>query len=540
MRTFLASFLLALSLFPVFAQVFAQEVNAPWVPDQGDGTYRNPVIFADYSDPDVCRVGDDYYLTASSFNCIPGLPILHSTDLVNWELIGYALDHLSPREVYDQPDHGNGVWAPAIRHHQGRFYIYYGDPNYGIFMLSAESPAGPWTEPHLVQGGRGWIDPCPFWDDDGNAYLVHAWAGSRAGIKSVLMMRRMSADGKQLIGDPVMIFDGHEEHGTVEGPKMYQANGWYYVFAPAGGVATGWQLVLRARQPFGPYEWRTVLAQGETDINGPHQGAWVDTPLGEHWFIHFQDLGAYGRVVHLQPMTWQQDGWPVIGADPDGDGVGEPVQSYRKPAVVSPSPVMVPATSDAFDSAHLGRQWQWHANPHPKWGYASGHLGYLRLNARPLPEGIDNLWPLPNMLLQKFPAEAFTATTKLDFHPNFDGERVGLIVMGRRYAYLSLGQEDGNLVLQQRACPSAETGGAEVSQGKKSYQGHTIYLRVTVEAGAVCRFSYSEDGKKFQNIGEPFTAQEGKWIGAKVGFFCTREGVINDAGYADVDWFRIE
>ncbi len=518
----------------------AQVSEGPWISDQGDGTYRNPIIYADYSDPDVCRVGDDYYMTASSFQCLPGLPILHSKDLVNWQLIGHALDHLEPREVYNSPDHGNGVWAPAIRHHNGKFYIYYGDPNYGIFMVSAENPAGPWTEPHLVQGGRGWIDPCPFWDEDGNAYLVHAWAGSRAGIKSVLMMRHMTPDGKSLYGNPVVIFDGHKDNGTVEGPKMYKANGWYYVFAPAGGVSTGWQLVLRARDPFGPYEWRTVMAQGDTDINGPHQGGWVQTPQGEDWFIHFQDKEAYGRVVHLNPMTWGEDGWPVIGVDDDGDGVGEPVETYQKPAVLAEQPVMVPLTSDEFNTPELGLQWQWHANYHPKWGYPSGYLGYFRLNARPLPEDIPNLWPLPNMLLQKFPAETFTVTTRLDFHPNFDGERIGLIVMGRDYAYLSVGQEDGKLVLRQRSCEEAEAGTPETDEGRARYAGETIYLRVEVKEGAMCTFSYSEDGEDFETIGESFKAREGKWIGAKVGFFCTREGVINNSGYADIDWFRVE
>ena len=232
-------FFLSICLLYSAVWVNAQSVADAWSPDLGGGTYQNPIIFADYSDPDVCRVGEDYYLTASSFTNQPGLPILHSTDLVNWKLIGHAIHKLAPEEVYDHPDHGNGVWAPAIRHHQGRFYIYYGDPNYGIFMVSADQPQGPWAEPHLVQGGKGWIDSCPFWDEDGQAYLVHAWAGSRAGIKSVLMMRKMTPDGKSLVGDPVMIFDGHLDHSTVEGPKMYKENGYYYVFAPAGGVSTG-------------------------------------------------------------------------------------------------------------------------------------------------------------------------------------------------------------------------------------------------------------------------------------------------------------
>ncbi|MBC8085549.1 MAG: family 43 glycosylhydrolase, partial [Hymenobacter sp.] len=193
-----------------------------WVPDLGDGRYKNPVLYADYSDPDVIRVGRDYYLTASSFNCAPGLPILHSTDLVNWTIIGAALRQQLPLARYSQPQHGNGVWAPALRYHRRKFYLYYPDPDLGLFVTRADNPAGPWETPVLLKEAKGWIDPCPFWDDDGQAYLVHAFAGSRAGFKSVLAVSRMSADGLRLLGDEVLVFDGHEKHPTIEGPKLYK------------------------------------------------------------------------------------------------------------------------------------------------------------------------------------------------------------------------------------------------------------------------------------------------------------------------------
>ena len=289
---------LAVLLFTFAGESLAQttnEISKVWVADNGDGTYTNPVLYADYSDPDAIRVGDDYYLVASSFNCIPGLPILHSRDLVNWELIGYALDKQPPFEVFDKVQHGNGVWAPCIRYHNNQFYIYYPDPDFGIYVVTATNPAGPWSKPLLVQPGKGLIDPSPLWDTDGKAYLVYALAGSRAGVKSVIMINRMDADGSKLIGNSVMLIDGHKKHPTIEGPKIYKRNGYYYVFAPAGGVAPGWQMVMRSKNIFGPYEDRIVMAQGKTDINGPHQGAWVDTKTGENWFLNFQDLGAYGR-----------------------------------------------------------------------------------------------------------------------------------------------------------------------------------------------------------------------------------------------------
>ncbi len=296
-------------------------VSKSHIADQGDGTFINPVLHADYSDPDVIRVGTGYFMVSSSFNCVPGLPVLYSNDLVNWELIGHALHRLEYGKEFDTPQHGKGVWAPCIRYRNGEFYIYFPDPDHGIFLTKATHPAGPWSEPLLVAGGKGLIDPSPLWDEDGNAYLVYAFAGSRAGIKNVLMVDRMDPDGTRLAGQPVMVFDGAGEHPTLEGPKFYKRNGWYYIFAPAGGVTRGWQLVFRSRNVFGPYEVRKVMEQGSTAINGPHQGGWVNTPSGEYWFLHFQDKEAYGRVVHLNPMQWI-DYWPVIGIYTDGDGCG--------------------------------------------------------------------------------------------------------------------------------------------------------------------------------------------------------------------------
>lgn len=513
-----------------------------WVPDLGNGTYQNPVLYADYSDPDVVRVGPDYYLTSSSFNAAPGLQILHSRDLVNWTIIGAAFTQQLPKARYDLPQHGNGVWAPAIRYHRQEFYIYYPDPDLGLFVTKARNPAGPWSTPVCIKEAKGWIDPCPLWDEDGQAYLVHGFAGSRAGFKSVLAVSRMSPDGLSLLGDEVLVFDGHDKHPTIEGPKFYKRHGYYYIFAPGGGVATGWQVVLRAKNVFGPYEDRIVLAQGKTPINGPHQGAWVDTPDGKQdWFLHFQDQGAYGRVVHLQPMTWQND-WPVIGEDSDGDGTGQPVLTYRKPAIKGrPQPLATPATSDEFSANTLGLQWQWHANPQLGWHFLSGgSAGFLRLYSVPLPEGYQNLWQAPNLLLQKLPAEKFTATTKLTFTPRFEGEKVGLVMMGLDYAALTLTSKAGQLHLAQVVCQNAdkltpETTTAPVIVPSKQ----PIYLRVAVREGAKCQFSYSLDGQQFQPLGTEFTAREGKWIGAKVGLFCTRAGKTNDAGSADVDWFRV-
>lgn len=523
--------------------LIAQEKNQNnysnvWVADQGDGTYKNPVLYADYSDPDAIRAGDDYYMTASSFNCIPGLPILHSKDLVNWKLIGYALAKQKPLEVYNKVQHGNGVWAPCIRFYKNEFYIYYPDPDFGIYVVKAKKAEGPWSEPIMVKEGKGLIDPTPLWDEDGKAYLGYAFAGSRAGIKSALAVCTMSADGLTANNDDVMVIDGHQEEPTIEGPKFYKRNGYYYIFAPAGGVATGWQTVMRSKNVFGPYEKRKVMEQGKTTVNGPHQGAWVQTQTGEDWFLHFQDQFAYGRVVHLQPMKWLND-WPVIGNDDDKDGIGEPVMVYRKPNVGKKIfSVATPPESDEFNIPKLGLQWQWHANPQITWGLPTT-MGYYSLNCIPVPKDYNNLFDVPNLLLQKLPADEFTATTKITFNSRFDGEFTGLVIMGLDYSFLCLKQDEGKLFISQKTALKSDKKGVESESKRIMVINKTIYLQVKVKAGGICNFFYSEDGEKFNPVGERFTAREGKWIGAKMGFLALREGVINDAGNVAIDWFRV-
>jgi len=521
------------------ARAESSPVSKVWIADNGDGTYKNPIIHADYSDPDVIRVGDDFYLVASSFNAAPGLPILHSKDLVNWTIIGHVFKRQPPDDLFSKPQHGNGVWAPAIRYHAGEFYIYYPDPDFGIYLTKAKTAAGPWSEPLLIKPAKGWIDPCPLWDSDGKAYLVSAMAASRSGVKSILMVSRLSEDGTKMLDDGAMVFDGHDQHPTVEGPKLYKRNGFYYILAPAGGVEEGWQLALRSKSIYGPYEERIVLARGKSAINGPHQGAWVDTQTGEDWFIHFQDQGAYGRIVHLQPLKWIDD-WPVIGLDPDGDGTGEPVSTYRKPNLGKNWPIATPQDSDEFNANELGLQWQWQANPGTHWAFPAGGLGFLRLFNVPLPDGYRSLWDVPNLLLQKFPAPEFTATTKVTFTPRTDDEEMGLIIMGLDYACLSVKKKPEGLLISQTIVKDAESGGKGKESAAEALKDNTFYLRVKVSKNAICAFSYSSDGKQYSSVGEAFTARKGKWIGAKVGLFAVRTGITREMGYADFDWFRVE
>ena len=530
--------LILMMMMPVC--VFSQTgpfVSKVWVADNGDGTYKNPIVNADYSDPDAIRVGTDFYMTASSFNAVPGLPILHSKDLVNWTIINHVFRDQVPLDVFARPQHGNGVWAPAIRYHAGEYYIFYPDPDFGIYMTKTKDPAGEWSKPVMVREGKGWIDPCPLWDDDGKAYLVHAYAGSRAGIKSVLVVNKMSPDGTRLLDDGVIVFDGHDADGTVEGPKFYKINGYYYILAPAGGVGTGWQLALRSKNVYGPYEKKVALAQGKTTVNGPHQGALVDTPTGEWWFLHFQDKGPYGRVVHLQPTVWK-NGFPVIGSDPDGDGTGEPVMTFKKPNVGKVYPIETPQDSDEFNGDAIGPQWQWQANAKAEWAFPFPEKGVLRMNSVQLADGHKNLLDVPNLLLQKFPAERFMVSAKVKINSRVDGERFGLVIMGFDYTYLSVTNRSGKLYISQVTAKDAEKGTAETETTPILLQTNELELTVGCRPDAGCAFQFSPDGKTGYGVGEYFKPREGRWIGAKVGMFFTRPGKFNDAGSADIDWFR--
>ncbi len=532
----------------------AQYKSEVWCPDKGDGTYTNPVINADYSDPDVCvgPSGEDYYLTASSFQCIPGLPILHSRDLVNWQIVGYAIKdklyagHRELIEHYNTVQHGNGVWAPSIRYHDGQYYIYWGDPDYGVFMVKTLNgdPAGEWTDPLLVIEGKGYIDTTPLWDEDGRCYLVNGWANSRAKFASVLTVRELSADGTRAIGQPVIVFDGNgTENRTCEGPKFYKRDGWYWIMCPAGGVPTGFQLAMRSKSPYGPYEHKVVLQQGKTHINGPHQGGWVHTKYGEDWFLHFQDKEAYGRVVHLNPVDWST-GWPIMGKK------GEPVTTYRKPKANGQLPTANPAESDEFNSPVMGKQWQWQANYDEKFGVPTA-FGTFRIYNYKLPEDANNLWLVPNMLLQKTPADEFTVTTKLRFTSKADGQLGGLIMMGLDYQALVVKRVGQEFQLLKLTCHQADKGTPQeeelittlkpTAEDKTDYKPgihEDIYLMMKVKDSQV-KFLWSLDGRTYKSCSDAFKMREGKWIGAKFGYVSVDTNAKSDRGWLDADWIRI-
>ena len=529
--------------------------------DQGNGTYVNPVLLCDYSDPDAIRVGDTYYLTASSFNFVPGLPILTSHDLVNWTLRNYALKNI-PEAAYVVPQHARGVWAPAIRYHNGMFYIFYGMPDEGIFMVRSADPLGEWEQPVCVRPGKGFIDPCPFWDEDGSAWIIHAYAKSRIGFKSVLGMFPISADGTHATGEDHIFYDGHKTQPTIEGPKVYKRDGWYYIFAPAGGVSTGWQTVLRARSLQGPWEERVVLKQGSGAVNGPHQGAWVSTPEGEDWFLHFQSRGLYGRIVHLQPMGWQEDGWPWMGVPdehpehaplvigepgPEGEAAaraalaapcGIPVSVYRKPGTQETRP-HADDMSDPFDG-RLGLQWQFMGTWRPEF-YQVGQ-GSLTLRAYPLPENGRTLWACPQVLSQKIAALSFTATVTLDGSRLAVGEQAGLVLIGGQYAYLALAHTRDGYELRCVTSENLNEDKTEILHTNLPASPKTelrLNLRNTGYSEATADLAYRMADGRWETLLSEYAPDRHTWVGVRVGMFAMAVDGVDHSGHAIFGSFRV-
>lgn len=477
--------------------------------------YRNPILDADWSDPDAIRVGDDYYMTASTFSRVPGLPILHSRNLVDWRLIGHALPKLVPEAHYALPRHGSGVWAPAIRHHDGLFYIFYPDPDHGIYVVTAEDPAGPWSEPNLIYAGRGIIDPCPFWDEDGRAYLAHAWAKTRAGFWNRITMHEMAPDASRLIGPGRTLIEGEDIPGFIvlEGPKLHRRDGWYWVFAPAGTVPVGWQSVFRSRNIWGPYEERTVLAQGSSPVNGPHQGAWVDAADGSDWFLHFQDRGPYGRVVHLQPMSWDEDGWPRMGNNWDGSrgtGVGEPVLDH-------PMPHGEPTPEPANWREDLPPGWYWQANPAEGWVRDSGP-GRFELAA--VPDDTVNLREIPHVLSQRLPGGPSEFTVRLELVGDTVDSRAGIVMLGRSYGWIGLRRRPGG-VLAVEAATGGEARVEKVLSSTVVAPDAVVELRVRSDRSANATFAWRHGDEEWREIAPSFPIAPGFWTGADLGIFAT-------------------
>ncbi len=494
------------------------------------GTYANPVLYADYSDPDIIRAGKAYYLVSSSFHFSPGIPVLKSLDLVHWKIVGHVLPKLPFSPDYDMVPpfvltdavskpvgpglkYAEGVWAPSIRYHAGRFYVFWPTPKEGIFMASAATPEGPWTAPVQVIAGPNYEDPCPFWDDDGQAWLIHGKVGA-----GPLILHRMSVDGTHVLDDGQIVVNDPKNLPTLEGPKLYKRDGYYYIFAPFGGVGEGAQVVLRSKDIHGPYDWKVVLSKGDTAVQGPHQGGYVETPSGQGWFVHFNSTGAFGRIDYLEPVAWQ-DGWPVMGDD------GHPVATHAAPDTGAWTRDRL-QDSDEFSAPKLGLQWEWNHNPDDtKWSL-SERPGYLRLHA-----GLaEHLVTARNTLTQILQGPHAVFTTRIDLSHMTDGQRAGLTLFGVKPVWIGAVRDQGQTHVTF-ASAGIETPGPAI--------GKTIVLRAEVTADQVVRFGYSADGKRFTPLGEPTPlAKFSWWKGSRPGLFTYAQGQ-GEGGYVDIDWFRV-
>lgn len=490
--------------------------------NQGNGTFINPVLNADYSDPDVIRVGDKYYMIASDFHFM-GMQVLESDDMVNWHIISQVYDRFDYPGWNVNNHYAGGCWAPALRYHDGRFWVFFCTYDEGLFMSSATDPKGPWTPLHCVKETPKWEDPCPFWDEDGTAYLGRSrW---KAGP---IIIHKMSPDGKQLLDDGVTVYTGP----VAEGTKMLKRNGYYYLVIPEGGVAKGWQTVLRSKDIYGPYEKKVVLEQGMTDVNGPHQGALVDTPDGRWYFYHFQSTNPNGRVVHLQPVRWIED-WPVMGADLDMNDIGEPVHVWATP--FAPSVSALPQTDDDFSGdtwawrgqhrSALGLQWQWNHNPDKACWSLTDRKGWFTLRARQS----DGLKMCRNMLTQKVMGYESEAMTRIDVRLLRENTFAGLHCIGKVFRGVGIMQQGGRRFL----CVEEDGSRKQIALLKSS----VIYLKAHIDSRAnKLSFLYSTDNKTFVPVAQALKMNKGYWKGIRVGLFCYN--TKGDEGTAQFDYFR--
>lgn len=518
-------FLLRLLPILLYAPLHAQQV---YTPDNGNGTYTNPLMWGDWPDPDIIRVGKDFYMVSTSMHYVPGSPITHSRDLVNWEISGYAVDRYDEDPRYDMQGgtmYLNGSWANTIRYHNGKFYIGFCTPTSeeakGHFSICvADSVQGPWRRtifPEYL------YDPGLFFDDDGKVYVVHG--------QGTLYLTELNADALSVKSPKVKIwstaFDSAGVPGHrfgMEGSHMYKINGMYYITCPAGGTE-GWQVCLRSKDIYGPYEYKTIVHDdGSYPPNGLHQGGLVQLENGDWWFIIMQDRGPIGRVPHLEPVVWK-NGWPMIGRNGNGKGV----ITFTKPKVGKTYPICVPATSDDFNASRLSLQWQWNHNPdNTKWSLTE-RQGFLRLHS----SFASDLMTARNSLSQRVQGPRSCGSTEIMLDSMKDGDVTGLAIFQKPYAYIGVQQRNG-----LRYLVMADDGKVVDSV---NLDGHsTVWLKASAsDKGFKAWFYYSLDGDHYQPLGSRFTMELGlDWTANRFMLFDFNTIPGATPGYADINWFH--
>lgn len=501
--------------------------NQVWSPDNGDGTFTNPIMWGDWPDPDVIRVGDNFYFVSTSMHYVPGCPIVTSKDLVNWKMIGYAVDRYDDDPRYDMKNGNlylNGAWANSLRYHNGKFYVAFCTP-YGwgtekghFSVCEATKPEGPWTRtvfPEYL------YDPGLFFDDDGKVYVAHG--------QGTLYITELNADVKSVKGKPIEIwnkrFKDSESFGRnfgMEGAHVYKINGKYYITCPAGGTE-GWQVCLRSDNIYGPYEHKVIMKDDTSyPSNGLHQGGMVQLKNNDWWFIIMQDRGPIGRVPHLQPVEWI-DGWPMLGKN------GKDMITYSKPNVGKTYPVISPATADEFNTRQLGLQWQWNHNPdNTKWSLKE-RPGYLRLKS----SYAETLTNARNTLTQRVQGPSSEGSVEIDVTELKDGNVAGFGIFQNPYAYVAI-RKTGN-TQQIVMCNNGE-----IIETIDHFMGNNLWIRARVTDKAFkARFYYSTNGKDFHSIGNELEMGLGfAWTANRFALFSFSTKEEGVGGYADFNWFH--
>lgn len=482
--------------------------------DNQDGTFTNPIIWADFPDNDVIRVGDTYYMVTTTMYYFPGVPIMKSKDLVNWEYVANVVPRLDSSPAYNFQGgarYGRGQWASSLRYHNGKFYVLFLTLDEGGFLCTADKAEGPWVVNRLP---KAYYDAGLFFDDDGKNYVVHGY--SKLSLTQV--DEHLAPIGK----DSVIV--AKVQRPGLEGSHVYKINGYYYIYATYGG-ADGYQVALRSKNIYGPYEEKVVLRD---DMNvagmGIHQGALVETQTGQWWSIIFQDRVGVGRVPTLQPVTWV-DGWPMLGQH------GRAVVTYQKPDVGKTWPVKVLPTSDEFNQPTLGLQWAWNHNPDDSNWSLSARPGFMRLKTS---QRTDSLKGARNTLTQRLFGPYSTGTVALQVSAMQDGDVSGLTVFQDPYAYIGVVRENNQykivMVNNGQRIASVDAGALQ-----------TVYLKASATTTQdVATFSYSLDNKQFRPLGNSLRMQFSlrMFTGNRFGLF--NYSTKAAGGYVDIDWFRMQ
>jgi beta-xylosidase len=509
------------------ADLVAQKMHS----DNGEGTYTNPVIAADFPDPDVIRVDSMYYMVNTTMFTFPGVPVMKSKDLVNWGYCCNAVQRFDFSPCYNLEGcnrYGHGQWATSLKYDNGKFHLLFITLDEGGFMCTASKAEGPWEITRLP---KGFYDPGLFFDDDGRIYVAH-------GYNDIYMTELDHNFAPK--GPDSLVYSGDIRRG-LEGTHVYKIGGYYYLYCTYGGL-DGFQVALRSKNIYGPYEQKIVIRDTTHGVNyGIHQGALIETQTGEWWTMLFVDSGPLGRFPSLQPVTWM-DGWPIAGVN------GKAVISCRKPNVGRTHQATTLPTSDEFGGPQLGMQWSWNHNPDPASWSLTENPGHLRLKTASV---VDSLPKARNTLTQRIFAYysdtlESIATARLDFGAMKEGDIAGLAVFQDPYAFIGIKRSHGKsyivMVNNGKTIDSSLVDGSTVYLRASALHGSgaaPYYRGKSVPRSGRAAFSFSTDDRSFRQLGNELQMRFNLRIFTGNKFCLFNYATANRGGHVDFDWFRM-